>query len=102
MAQTSPSMSRMSCERECPTPSSYRVSSDAQLFLQCLHAIARDRELGLLLVLQAQQHPPGKPRVQLVHVRRVDNCGAMNSDEALGVEFRLKVRNGQIQTIVLA
>jgi len=63
------------------------------------HSIAGDSQLCVGWVLEDQDHLAAEPRVDFVNPISVDECGAMNTQELLGVEASLKFDDGLVHAV---
>jgi hypothetical protein len=78
-----------------------QAPSNSQPCLQLPHAIARDVELGLLLVLQPDQHAAVDRGEELLHEGDVDDCRAMNAHEAPRIQARFELRQRVVDDVLV-
>jgi len=75
---------------------------DSQMGLEGADAVAGDRELGTLGVFQVEDYLACEPGVDFLNPVHIDECGAVDAEEAGGVEAVFKFGNGLIDGVAVA
>src|SRR5262249_36779535 len=89
------------CARRAQNGRRPQESLNSEPFLHCRNPVARDGNLGALLILEPEEHLSAEPGVQLVYEGDIDQRGAMHSYEAPRLEFRFEFLNRMIDDVVL-
>src|SRR6185503_5564858 len=81
------------------TENALRAKLDSQSFLDVTYAVSRHTNLGLLLVLEPEQHPAVHVRIELFDERDVHDRAAMGPDESASVEALLELRQRVVDDV---
>jgi hypothetical protein len=77
-----------------------KQTSDSQSLFQMSYPIPRDVDLGLLPVLEAEQHPAIHVGIEFLDKRHVDNGATMSTHESATVEALFELRQRVVDDVL--